>query len=148
MVKNKTSQEQKNSSKDKKKSKKEEFVKLKQKKKISSQKRRRENSAIGRKKNDLKQYRKKTSKKVFKKPIKKEFKGSVISDKMKKTLVVEVSTVKIHPVYNKRYKTDKKYLVHDPQEKYKVGDFVLFRTSKPISKRKKWIVVYDNKSDN
>ncbi len=69
------------------------------------------------------------------------FKGRVISDKMDKTIVVLVSRLKKHPRYQKRYKVDKKYKVHDEENKYKAGDRLIIKESRPISKTKKWQVV-------
>ncbi|MBD3238140.1 MAG: 30S ribosomal protein S17 [Candidatus Moranbacteria bacterium] len=68
--------------------------------------------------------------------------GVVISDKMDKTLVVETSRIKIHPVYKKRYRVNKKYKVHDPENKFKKSDQVVFHPCRPISKDKKWQVLY------
>jgi small subunit ribosomal protein S17 len=68
-------------------------------------------------------------------------KGVVVSDKMDKTIVVKVDTLKAHPKYLKRYVSSKKYKVHDAENTYKIGDTVLFRGCKPYSKDKKHIVV-------
>jgi small subunit ribosomal protein S17 len=72
---------------------------------------------------------------------KKQLKGIVVSDKMKKTIVVEVERIKEHPKYKKRYKIHKKYKVNDEKEKYKVGDKVIIEECRPMSKEKKWRVV-------
>jgi small subunit ribosomal protein S17 len=76
-----------------------------------------------------------------KKTIIRKMKGVVMSDKMDKTIVVKVERTKIHPKYNKRYKTSKKYKVHDESNKYKEGDVVIFRQCRPISKDKSWRVI-------
>lgn len=68
-------------------------------------------------------------------------KGMVISDKMDKTVVVAENTLKTHPKYKKRYMTTKKYKVHDPENKCKVGDVVEFVPAKPVSKDKKYRIV-------
>ena len=68
-------------------------------------------------------------------------KGVVVSDKMDKTIVVSVSRLKKHPKYKKRYKVDKKYKVHDKDNKYKIGDKVIIKECRPISKDKKWQVI-------
>lgn len=68
-------------------------------------------------------------------------KGRVISDKMEKTIVVAVESFKFHPKYIKKYKSTKKYKVHDPEKKYKVGDVVEFVQCRPISKEKKFRVI-------
>ena len=68
-------------------------------------------------------------------------KGKVISDKMDKTIVVAVDSFKTHPKYVKKYKSTKKYKVHDGENKYKVGDVVEFVSCKPVSKDKKYKTV-------
>ena len=70
------------------------------------------------------------------------FSGVVTSDKMAKTIVVSVETVKIHPKYKKRYTTTARYKVHDEKDQYKEGDKVLFVECRPISKDKRWRVLY------
>lgn len=77
-----------------------------------------------------------------KKIIKKKFKGTVVSDKMDKTIVVKVERVKVHPKYGKRYTVSKKYKVHDEKNKYKTGDKVFFIECRPLSKEKRWRVMY------
>lgn len=72
---------------------------------------------------------------------KKIFEGIVVSDKMDKTIVAAISDLKTHPKYLKKYKVTKKYKVHDPENKYKVGDVVKFEASRPISKDKKFKVI-------
>ena len=67
-------------------------------------------------------------------------KGVVISDKMDKTIVVSVSRLKKHPRYKKRYRVNKKYKVHDEKNEFKIGDQVIIRECRPISKDKKWRV--------
>jgi len=66
--------------------------------------------------------------------------GKVILTKQPKTAVVEVVRIVAHPVYKKRVKRSKKYLVHD-EVGVKVGDRVNFVASKPYSKLKKWRIV-------
>ena len=68
-------------------------------------------------------------------------KGKVVSDKMDKTIVVAVYTLKTHPKYLKKYRVTKKYKVHDPENKYKVGDVVEFVQCRPISKNKRFKAV-------
>lgn len=75
------------------------------------------------------------------KTIKRTLKGTVVSDKMDKTIVVVIERFKEHPLYKRRYKTYKKYKVHDPENKYKIGDKVTIAQCRPISKEKKWIVL-------
>jgi small subunit ribosomal protein S17 len=72
---------------------------------------------------------------------KRELKGQVVSDKMKKTVVVKIETIKEHPKYKKRYKSHKKYKAHNSKLDLKVGDRVVIRECTPISKDKKWEVI-------
>ncbi len=67
--------------------------------------------------------------------------GVVVSDKMEKTVVVSVESVKEHPRYKKRFKQHKKYKAHDENGEYKVGDEVIIKEARPMSKDKKWRVV-------
>ena len=66
--------------------------------------------------------------------------GTIVSDKMQKTVVVEVLRLKKHPKYKKYYKVSKKFKAHDPENKYHVGDKVNMKETKPMSKDKRWIV--------
>lgn len=75
--------------------------------------------------------------------IKKKFKGVVVSDKMNKTIVVRVASVKIHPKYQKRFFRSRKYKVHDEKNQFKEGDKVVFVECRPLSKDKKWRVIYN-----
>jgi len=68
-------------------------------------------------------------------------KGKVISDRMDKTIVVAVESFKTHTKYIKKYKSTKKYKVHDPENKAKVGDEVKFIQCKPVSKDKRFMLV-------
>ncbi|OIO45933.1 MAG: 30S ribosomal protein S17 [Parcubacteria group bacterium CG1_02_39_15] len=71
---------------------------------------------------------------------KKQLTGTVISDKMQKTVVVLVERFKQHPKYKRRYRLHKKYKAHTDQE-YKVGDRVVIEECRPLSKEKKWKVI-------
>jgi len=73
---------------------------------------------------------------------KKLIEGVVVSDKMDKTVVVAVDTFKAHPKYLKRYVATRKYKAHYPENKFKIGDKVKIRQSRPRSRGKKWEVVY------
>ena len=73
--------------------------------------------------------------------MKKKLQGIVVSDKMKKTVVVEVERIKEHPKYKRRYKIHKKYKAHDESQQYHVGDVVVIEETKPISKDKRWKVI-------
>ena len=80
-----------------------------------------------------------------KQQTKKAKKGKVVSDKMDKTIVVEVTTLLTHKKYHKKYKDTNRYSVHDENNSYKVGDEVLFNECRPMSKSKKWIVIEQDK---
>ncbi len=62
----------------------------------------------------------------------------VVSDKMDKTIVVEVTTLRSHPVYRKRFKQSKKYYAHDDQNQCGVGDVVTISETRPTSRLKRW----------
>jgi len=68
--------------------------------------------------------------------------GVVVSDKMDKTIVVAVNLLKKHPKYHKRFTSTKRYKVHDPKNQFKTGDKVNFVGCRPLSKDKKWKVIY------
>lgn len=66
--------------------------------------------------------------------------GKIVSDKMMKTVVVEVERIKEHPKYKRRYKIHKKYKAHS-EEALALGDKVMIEECRPMSKDKKWKVV-------
>lgn len=68
-------------------------------------------------------------------------KGTVVSDKMNKTVVVAIESFKTHPKYKKKYKVTKKYKAHDEDNKYKTGDVVEIIPCRPVSKDKSYKVV-------
>ena len=72
---------------------------------------------------------------------KRKLEGIITSDKMDKTVVVEITTLKTHPKYKKSYKSSKKYKAHDEENKYKVGELVVIEECRPLSKDKKWRVI-------
>jgi len=67
--------------------------------------------------------------------------GRVVSDKMDKTIVVEVERTHKHATYRKYVKSIKKYKAHDEQNSCKVDDFVVIEESRPLSRTKRWVVV-------
>ena len=71
-------------------------------------------------------------------------KGVVVSDKMNKTIIVSVDTYKTHSKYKKKYKSTKRYKVHDEDNKFKIGDLVVIEPTRPISKDKKYKVINTN----
>ena len=66
--------------------------------------------------------------------------GQVISNKMDKTVVVNIIQIKSHPRYNKPMKFNKYFKAHDEHNSCEVGDKVVIIESKPYSKTKKWRV--------
>jgi small subunit ribosomal protein S17 len=66
--------------------------------------------------------------------------GLVVSDKMSKTIVVEVNTYKKHAQYKKYVRRTNKYLAHDETEQCGVGDLVTIVETRPLSRRKRWQV--------
>lgn len=68
--------------------------------------------------------------------------GIVINDKNDKTISVKVERKVKHPIYKKTIRLTKKYAVHDERNYFKIGDSVKLIENKPISKTKKWQVVY------
>jgi small subunit ribosomal protein S17 len=71
----------------------------------------------------------------------KEFLWEVISDKTDKSRTVLVKTVKMHPLYKKRFIVKKKYYAHDEKNISKVWNMVKIRECVPMSKLKKWNLV-------
>lgn len=71
----------------------------------------------------------------------KYFTGTVVSDKMEKTIVVSVDTFGIAKLYNKRVKKSKKFHVHDENNQAHVGDVVRFMETRPLSKTKFYTLV-------
>ena len=67
--------------------------------------------------------------------------GTVVSDKMEKTVVVKVVRNYKDERYGKFLRSSKKYSAHDETNVYKVGDFVRIRECSPISKNKSWEVI-------
>ena len=67
--------------------------------------------------------------------------GKVVSDKMQKTVVVQVQRLKQHPKYRRVLRIHKKYKADDAKEEYKIGDRVVIEESRPLSKDKKWKVI-------
>ena len=66
--------------------------------------------------------------------------GRVVSDKMEKTVVVEIERRKMHRVYKKVVASTRKILAHDESNAIPVGAIVRVVESKPLSKRKRWVV--------
>jgi len=73
---------------------------------------------------------------------KKILNGKVVSDINDKTIVVLVKRRFAHPFFKKVITSSKKYHAHDEKNKFKIGDDVKIVESPPISKKKKWKVIY------
>ena len=71
--------------------------------------------------------------------------GTVVSDKMDKTITVLVERRYIHPVYKKYLKRTDKYAAHDENNVAKAGEKVSIIECAPISKRKSWVLIKDGK---
>lgn len=71
----------------------------------------------------------------------KVYRGTVISDKMDKTITVIVETKKTHPLYGKRVKYSKKFKAHDEKNEAKVGDKVVIMETRPLSATKRFRLV-------
>jgi small subunit ribosomal protein S17 len=66
--------------------------------------------------------------------------GTVVSDKMDKTVVVAVNSLKEHPIYRKKYKVTTKFKAHDAENTCHVGDLVEITETRPLSADKRWLV--------
>lgn len=66
--------------------------------------------------------------------------GVVVSDKMNKTVVVQLDKLVMHPIYKKFVRRRVKYKVHDEANEARVGDTVLIEETRPISRHKRWRV--------
>ena len=67
--------------------------------------------------------------------------GLVVSDKMDKTVVVEVTRRVKHPKYRKYINRTKSFKAHDEDNAFKAGDRVVIQESRPLSRTKRWVVV-------
>jgi small subunit ribosomal protein S17 len=72
--------------------------------------------------------------------VKSQLTGTVVSDKMDKTVVVAVERQVRHSVYGKSQKKTSKFVAHNDGNEAKVGDTVAIAESRPLSRRKRWIV--------
>ena len=66
--------------------------------------------------------------------------GQVVSDKMDKTVVVKVETLKRHPLYKKTIRHTTNFKAHNPNNMCKIGDVVNIIETRPLSKEKRWRV--------
>ena len=72
--------------------------------------------------------------------IKSQVTGTVVSDKMDKTVVVAVERQVRHSVYGKSQRKTSRFVAHNENNEAKVGDTVAIAESRPMSRRKRWIV--------
>tara|TARA_B100001939_G_scaffold328793_1_gene324433 strand:- start:647 stop:886 length:240 start_codon:yes stop_codon:yes gene_type:complete len=77
---------------------------------------------------------------------KRVLKGTVISSKSNKTIVVNVERRVRHPLYKKTITLSDKFHAHDENNNYKDGDKVSIIESKPISKKKSWVVIKETEN--
>ena len=82
-----------------------------------------------------------------KKSVRKEKVGTVISNKMNKTIVVEVARRHAHPQFRKIVITKKKFYAHDEKQEAQIGDPVCIQETRPLSKLKRWSLVKIVKHD-
>ncbi|MCL5006955.1 MAG: 30S ribosomal protein S17 [Patescibacteria group bacterium] len=73
--------------------------------------------------------------------IKKRLEGTVVSDKMTKTVVVLVERMKMAPKYKKYHKVSTRFKAHSEIGQCRTGDRVVIEESRPLSREKKWVVV-------
>ncbi len=71
---------------------------------------------------------------------KKVYTGIVVSDKMEKSIVIQVSTRQLHPLYKKYVARSKKFMAHDENNEAHIGDTVRIIESRPMSKNKAWML--------
>lgn len=71
----------------------------------------------------------------------KVYRGTVVSDKMDKTITVMVETKKTHPLYGKRVKYSKKFKAHDENNEARIGDKVVIMETRPLSATKRFRLV-------
>lgn len=72
--------------------------------------------------------------------MKRQLIGTVVSDKMHKTVVVKVERVVLQPMYKKYIRRHAQFSAHDAENACRIGDRVLITESRPLSKTKKWRV--------
>lgn len=67
--------------------------------------------------------------------------GKVVSNKMQKSIVVAVERKVAHPIYKKYFRRTSTFMVHDEKREANVGDVVRVMEARPMSKRKRWLLV-------
>ena len=77
----------------------------------------------------------------IKRNLRKERIGVVVSNKMQKSIVVEIERREKHPIYGKFIKKTNRFMAHDEKEECNIGDTVRIMETRPLSKRKRWRLV-------
>jgi small subunit ribosomal protein S17 len=67
--------------------------------------------------------------------------GTVVSDRMSKTVVIKVDRMAKHPLYGKPVLRSKKFMAHDEDETCRIGDRIRIEETRPLSRHKRWRVV-------
>ncbi len=70
--------------------------------------------------------------------------GTIVSDKMQRTRIVSVERLRKHPRYGKFYKVTIRLKAHDEKNEYTLGDTVIIRETRPLSKDKRWVIIGRN----
>ncbi|MFH1161867.1 MAG: 30S ribosomal protein S17 [Candidatus Jorgensenbacteria bacterium] len=70
-----------------------------------------------------------------------KLKGTIVSDKMTRTRVVEIARTKKHPRYERYVTVTKRVKADDPKNEYKTGEMVVIEETRPLSKEKRWRIV-------
>lgn len=73
--------------------------------------------------------------------LRRRLQGTVVSHKMQRTAVVEVSHLRRHPRYLKYYRVTKRLKADNPENSYKTGDAVVIEETRPLSKEKRWRII-------
>ena len=73
--------------------------------------------------------------------LRKERIGVVVSNKMQKSIVVEIERREKHPIYGKFIKKTNRFMAHDEKEECNIGDTVRIMETRPLSKTKRWRLV-------
>ncbi|MEK7512774.1 MAG: 30S ribosomal protein S17 [Patescibacteria group bacterium] len=68
-------------------------------------------------------------------------KGTIVSDKMQKTRVVEIMRLVRHPRYHKYYTVSRRFKAHDEKNEYRTGEVVIIGEGRPLSRGKRWVIV-------
>ncbi len=75
------------------------------------------------------------------KKITRRFQGTIVSNKMKDTAVVSIVSKKVHSKYKKAYKSTRRFNCHNQDNKFKLGETVIFEECRPMSKTKRWRIL-------